>query len=341
MKPLKVIVLVHESLVPPDTMEGYSDKEIAEWKMEFDVIVTLKDMGHEVRPIGLRDELGELRQQILEWQPDIAVNLLEEFHGVATYDQHVVSFLELMRQPYTGCNPRGLLLAHDKALSKKLLTYHRIQTPRFAVLPRSRTFRPPARLKYPLFVKSATEDASLGISQASIVYDAEKLRERVTFVHDQTQSDALVEEYIEGRELYVGVLGNKRLETLPPWELTFGNKKNGTAPIATRKVKWDSRYQKEHGVMTHAAKDLPQGMREKFQRISKRIYRVLELSGYARIDFRLREDGEIFFLEANPNPNLSYGEDFTESAASVGISYEEVLERILRHGLAYRAAWKA
>ena len=111
-------------------------------------------------------------------------------------------------------------------------------------------------------------------------------------------------------------------------------------PIATRKVKWDSRYQKEQGVLTRAAKDLPEPTAQSFARISKRIYRVLELSGYARIDFRLREDGQIFFLEANPNPNLSYGEDFAESAHSLGVSYEDLLGRIITLGQSYRAAWK-
>ena len=196
------------------------------------------------------DNLADLRSAITDWKPDIAFNLLEEFQGIVTYDQYVVAFLELMRQPYTGCNPRGMMISRDKALSKQILSYHRIPTPGFALLPRNRRYRVPPRLKFPLFVKSATEDASLGISQASIVHDGAKLRERVEFIHEQTHSDALVEEYIEGREIYVGVLGNERLTTFPLWELNFGTLPDVMAGIATRKVKWDRKYQKKHGIGT-------------------------------------------------------------------------------------------
>jgi D-alanine-D-alanine ligase len=149
-----------------------------------------------------------------------------------------------------------------------------------------------------------------------------------------------VEEYIEGREVYVGVTGNARLQTFAPWELTFKNLPSGVAPIATRKVKWDHRYQKEHGVMTQAADDLPKPVLDRFATLSKRIYRILELSGYARIDFRIREDGQIYVLEANPNPNLSFGEDFAESAEARGVHYNKLIERILRLGMNYKAAWK-
>src|SRR5687767_7862384 len=222
MKPLRVLVLMHESLVPPASLKGYSDKEIDEFRTEYDVVANLEKAGHTVRALGLGDNLGELRTAITDWKPDVAFNLLEEFQGIVTYDQYVVAFLELMKLPYTGCNPRGMMISRDKTLSKQILSYHRIPTARFALLPRGRRYRQPPRLKFPLFVKSATEDASLGISQASIVHDGAKLRERVEFIHEQTHSDALVEEYIEGREIYIGVLGNERLTTLPLWEMNFG-----------------------------------------------------------------------------------------------------------------------
>ncbi|HEX5648872.1 MAG TPA: hypothetical protein VFX69_04370, partial [Steroidobacteraceae bacterium] len=222
-KPLRVLVLVHETLVPPENTEGYTQQEIDEWQTEFDVTTSLRTMGHDVRVLGLGDNLSELRATILDWKPDIAFNLLEEFQGIVTYDTYVVAFLELMRLPYTGCNPRGMMISRDKVLSKQILAYHRIPTARHALLPRKRRYSVPRKLKFPLFVKSATEDASLGIAQASIVYDGQKLRERVEFIHDQTSSDALVEEYIEGRELYIGVMGNDRLTTFPVWELNFGS----------------------------------------------------------------------------------------------------------------------
>ncbi len=194
MKSLKILVVVHESLMPPASTEGYTDQQIDEWRTEYDVITHLRAMGHDVRCLGVLDSLTALRSEIAEWKPDVVFNLLEEFNGVVTYDQHVVAFLELLEQPYTGCNPRGLLLSRDKPLSKQLLHYHRIPTPQFAVFPRGRVIRLPAKLRYPLFVKSATEDASLGIAQASVVETPEQLRDRIAFMHEQVKTDALVED---------------------------------------------------------------------------------------------------------------------------------------------------
>src|SRR6187551_3812916 len=219
MKKLRVLVLMHDALIPPDTLKGKSEKEIAEWKTEYDVVTHLREMGHDAQPVGLSDDLGKLRREIEQFQPHVAFNLMEEFHGISIYDQHVVSYLELLKQPYTGCNPRGLTLAHDKALCKQILAYHRILTPKFEVYPLGRSITVPKRLKYPLLVKSTTEEASAGISQASVVTNEEKLKDRVTFIYESLKSDALVEEYIEGRELYVSVLGNQRLTVYPIWEL--------------------------------------------------------------------------------------------------------------------------
>src|SRR5690606_23940799 len=202
---------MHEDLVPPETLEGYTDKQILEWKTEYDVVSTLRKMEHDVRPLGVWDDLGKIRKELEEWKPHIAFNLLEEFHGVAMYDQHVVSYLELLKQPYTGCNPRGLMLSHDKALCKQILAYHRVLTPKFVVYPMRRTVKRTKRLQYPLLVKSVSEEASLGIAKASIVTSDEKLKDRVQFIHEHVKSDALVEEYIEGREIYVSILGNQRL----------------------------------------------------------------------------------------------------------------------------------
>jgi D-alanine-D-alanine ligase len=340
MKPLRVLVLMHESLVPPASLKGYSDKQIEEFRTEYDVTANLEKAGHTVRALGLGDNLGDLRAAITDWKPDIAFNLLEEFQGIVTYDQYVVAFLELMKQPYTGCNPRGMMISRDKALSKQILAYHRIPTPGFAVFRRGQRYRVPRKMKFPLFVKSVTEDASLGISQASIVPDADRLKERVQFIHEQTNSDALVEEYVEGRELYVGVIGNERLSTLPVWEMDFGTLPDVMAGIATRKVKWDKRYQAKHGIRTGAAQDLPEGCGAYLDKLSKRIFRALNLSGYARMDFRMRPDGSVFVLEANANPNISHQEDFADSAHAAGVSYPALLEQIIRLGCNYQAAWR-
>jgi D-alanine-D-alanine ligase len=341
MKKLRTLVVVHASLVPPESLEGFTDKQIDEWRTEYDVTSTLRAMGHEVRVLGVLDSLTELRIAISEWKPDVVFNLLEEFNGIVTYDQHVVAYLELMQQPYTGCNPRGLLLSRDKPLSKQLLSYHRIPTPQFAVLRRGVKLHVPRKLKFPLFVKSTSEDASLGIAQASVVEDAHKLRERVAFVHDQLGSDALVEEYIEGQELYVGVLGNERLRRLPVWQMKFGTMPDSLPAIATRKVKWDRRYQQKYGITTEAAHELPPAVLAQLDRMSRRIYRALGLSGYARMDFRVNAAGQCYVLEANANPNVASAEDFAQSALSAGMGYDELLSRIITLGCDYKAQWRA
>lgn len=341
MKKLRVLVLMHESLVPPDSLDGYTPQQIEEWKTEYDVMAFLREAGHEVRALGLYDNLAELRNEITTWKPDIAFNLLQEFQGIVTYDQHIVAFLELMRQPYTGCNPRGMMLSRDKVLTKQLMAWHRIPTPQFALFRRGRPYRLSKKLRYPLFVKSATEDASLGISQASIVEDMARLRERIDFIHESTRTDALVEEYIEGRELYVGLCGNERLRTFPVWEMNFGTLPKLMSGIATRRVKWNLKYQQKHGIQTGRATDLGAAAEENLSRLSKRIYSALHMSGYARMDFRMRADGSVFLLEANCNPNLSNGEDFAAAAASAGISYGSLLERLVRLGLDYQAEWRS
>ncbi len=337
MRQLRVLALVSENLVPPESMEGKTDKEIDEWKTEYDVITTLREMGHQVEVLGLSDDLTPLRNAIVKSKPHVAFNLLEEFHGIVTYDHAIVSYLELMRQPYTGCNPRGLLISKDKALSKKILSYHRIPSPKFAVFPVGRKVVRPRKLAFPIFVKSVIDDASLGISQASVVHDDAGLAERVAFIHEHTQADALAEEFIEGRELYVGVIGNERLQTFPVWELLFT--KSDAPIIATRKVKWDRKYQEKLGVETASAA-IDASLEKQIARICKKVYKALDMSGFARMDLRLRPDGRVYVLEANANPNLAYGEDLAESAEKIGVSYEDLLGKIVALGMRYRAPWK-
>jgi len=340
MKKLRILLMVHETLVPPPDLNGQTEEEIDVWRTEYNVMSTLANLGHDVRVIGIGDRLTELRETVQEWRPHVVFNLLDEFSGIVSYDHYVVAYLELMRQPYTGCNPRGMMLSRDKVLTKQVLAWHRIATPAFRLFPYGKRFQEPRGLKFPLFVKSATEDASLGISQASIVEDMNSLRERVEFIHEHVQTDALVEEYIDGRELYVGVLGNTRLTTLPVWEVDFGTLTDVQAGIATRKVKWDRNYQAKHGISTGTAKSLTPEQNQKLMSASKRIFRALHMSGFARMDFRMREDGTIFLLEANANPDLSYGEDFAESAASAGMSYPRLIMRIVNLGLSYMPEWR-
>jgi D-alanine-D-alanine ligase len=335
MKPLRVLALMHEDLVPPDD-PGDADMLEVPWKTEFDVVSTLREMGHEVRALGVRSDLRVVREAIEEWQPQIAFNLLEEFDGVATYDQNVVAYLELLRVPYTGCNPRGLMLSRDKALSKKVLAYHRIPCPDFAVFPIGRTVRRPRRLSFPLIVKSLTEDASLGIAQASVVESDEKLKERVAFVHESVGTSAIVERYVEGRELYVAVVGNRRLHVFPVWELRMDGLPEEARPIATQRLKLSRPYQKKYGIQWGEARGLPDPVTRRVQELAKRIYRTLGLSGYARIDFRLDAAQSAYVLEANPNPEIAAGEELAASAELAGVSYKGLLQQILSLGLHWR-----
>jgi D-alanine-D-alanine ligase len=336
-KKLRVLVLCQHDLIPPETLPEGVNKESQRWRTEYDVTSTLRAMGHEVIPIGLYDETDVIRQAIQDHSPHVAFNLIEEFDRQPLFDQHVVSYLELKRLPYTGCNPRGLTIAHDKALTKKILAYHRINVPNFAVYPQRRKVRRPRRLKFPLLVKSVIVEGSVGISQASIVNSDEKLSERVEFIHRQTNSPAIAEEYIEGREIYVGVIGNNYLRTYTPWELEMTKLPEGTANIATGKVKWNPKYQEKVGLKTHAADCTPE-LRKRLESLSKRIYRLLSLSGYARLDYRVTEDGRIYLLEANPNPQIAHKEDFADSAEDCGVQYGPLLQKIMTLGLSYDPA---
>jgi D-alanine-D-alanine ligase len=332
--------MVHATLVPPKTIRGLSAAQIDEFRTEYDVLHALRRLGYEVVVVGVGDHLTELRETIEQWRPHVVFNLLDEFRGIISYDHYVVAYLELLRQRYTGCNPRGMMLSRDKVLTKRVLASHGIVTPAFMVFPFGRRVRVPARLEFPLFVKSATEDASLGISQASLVEDVRSLRERVQFIHEQIESDALVEEYVDGRELYVGVLGNSKVVTLPPWELRFGTLPSAHARIASRKVKSDRTYRAKHGIATGEAHDLSDEQRAMFRRLAQRTFRALYMNGFARMDFRLHRDGRIFLLEANPNPNLSKGEDLADSAQAAGMSYAALVKRIVQLGLDYMPEWR-
>lgn len=334
----RIIALVDPDLVPPESIEGVSDEAMADWKMEFDVCATLEELGHDVFRLGL-EEIEQLSEVNEEFAPHVTFNMLEEFHGSATYEPFMVGHLELLRMPYTGCNPRGLLLAHDKFLTKQLLRGAGIPTPQGIVASRGQRLPATGDLQFPLLAKSTVEDASLGITLDSIVHDRRSLERQVERIHEEQQSDALIEEFIEGREFYVGTLGNARPRALPVWELLFHRLPAATPNIATADVKWDFQLQRQIGVDTEQA-DLPDAASRRLRQLARKVHQTLGLSGYARMDFRMTENGQPFVLEANPNPNLSYGEDFAESAAANGISYEATLQKIINLGIAYEPAWK-
>ena len=333
-KKLRVVMLADESLLPNGDLTDFSAKQRELRKTEFDVRDAIEQLGHDLIPIGVSDDLSTIRGAIDAHKPDIVFNLVEEFAGIGHFDQHVVSYLELCKQPYTGCNPRGLTLARDKALTKKILAYHGLKVPEFAIFPQKRAVRRPDDLAFPLFVKSLTEEGSVGISSASVVHDDDKLKERVDYIHRTTNSIAVAEQFIEGREIYVGVMGNSRVTALPAWELEM-TKKNDDAPlVATDRAKWDPEYQQQVGLRTGPAK-ITSKMQADLAALSKKIYRLLGMSGYARLDYRLTEAGEAYLLEANPNPQIAKDEDFALSAGHAKLSYPELIDRLIRFGVQY------
>lgn len=340
MKRLRVIVLTHEDLVPPESIEGLTPKQMQPFKTEFAVSEALRELGHEVHVLGVSHDLLPIRALVEGWEADVVFNLLMEFQDVGAYQAHVVSYLELLRVPYTGCNSLGIQLSRDKALSKKILLHHRIRTPRFGVFPRGRAVRGHAGLRFPVIVKSVDEEASLGIAQASVVSDVEKLHERVAFIHESVGSDAIAEEYVEGRELTVSVLGNERLTTLPLWELTFKSLPEGSLPIATARAKFDLEYQKRVGLTTGAAMGLSPSLAKRIDRVARRVYRELGLSGYARLDLRVTAQDEVYVIEANATPDIARDEDFADSAKRAGIEYPRLIQRIVNLALAYQPRWK-
>lgn len=332
MRKRRVLLLVREDHVPPDSIEGLTDKEIRPWKGEFDVREGLTEHGHEVEVLGVDDDLAAVDGAVRRFRPHAVFNLLEEFARRESFVAYLLGHFELTGQAYTGCNPMGLLYAADKARQQRALRQHRIPTPGFFEAPRGRKVRRPTRMEFPLIVKSQTSHGSMGLSQASVVHDEAALLERVAMVHDTLGTDAIVERYIEGRELYLGVMGNTRLQAFPVWELSLANLPAGAPFVATEKVKWDLAYQERVGLRTGAAEGLPEGVAERVARIARRAYRALEQSGYARMDFRVTEDGRVFLIESNPNCDLTYGEDFAMSAEVAGLEYPSLLERIVGLG---------
>ena len=332
MKKLRVLLLVHSSLIPPEDLSE-DDPRMETYRTEYDVRTVLATLGHDILVTGVYDDLAPIRAALEDWQPDIVFNLLEEFAGNPALDYYIVSYLEMLGIAYTGCNPRGLMLARDKALSKLLLSHHRIHAPDFRIFPLGRSIRPPKASLYPLIVKSRTHEGSVGLAQASFVTNEQQLRERVALIHEMTHDDAIAECYIEGRELYVSVLGNTRLTVLPFRELLFGDSATDTPQLATYKVKWDQNYRDRRNISYEFATDLPEALQNYINRICKRACRILDLNGYMRFDIRLNAENRPYILEANPNPGISTIEDISWSAQQAGLDYPAFIQRLLGLGL--------
>ena len=332
-KKLKVLVLFDGT--SPTTVDQDFSKEMKtkDWQTEANVMAALGALGYTAEHLAIFDDLDLLRQKLENFAPDVLFNLVEQFKNNPGFDQNIVSFLEMQSLPFTGCGSTGLTLCKHKGISKKILGYHRIHVPNFVVIPRGQRIARPKQLKFPIVVKPVKDEASYGISQASFVETEEQLRERVAFIHEKHDADVIAEEYITGRELYVSLMGNLRLTVFPIRELVFGEVPPNEPKIATYRAKWDEEYRKRWGLQNQFADELDPALVAHVERTCKRIYSLLTIDGYARIDLRLTEANEVYFIEANPNPILAEDEDFALSAGKAGLPYPQLIDRIIRHGM--------
>lgn len=331
-KKLKILVLC-DAIEPTPPDHNLADYLAGDRKTEADVLAAFGELGHTVEHLVIFDDLELLRQKLQVFQPDIIFNLADQFRNNRAFDQNIASFLEMHGVPFTGCGSTGLTLCKHKAISKKILGYHRIHVPEFAVIPRGRRGLRPRRLKFPILIKPLKEEASYGISQASFVENDDQFRERVQFIHEKFDNDAIAEEYIAGREFYVSILGNQRLQAFPIRELVFKEVPPDEPKIATYKAKWDEEYRKRWGLENQFAEGLDPSLVRAIEQTCKRIYRLLTIDGYARIDLRVTPDNEIYFIEANPNPVLAADEDFAQSALKAGLAYPQLVNRIVYFGM--------
>ena len=316
---MKILVLF-DVAHPADPDENFSARSLKEEDKptEADVLGCLKRLGHEVETLAVFDNVTAIVEKLKACAPDVVFNLSESFHHDRSHEPNIPALLELMKVRYTGLGPDALLLCKDKALAKKVLAYHRVRLPHFVVSHRAHPLRRLRRFIYPAFVKPVGEESSDGISQASFARDEGEAIERARFIHQKFDCDALIEEYIEGRELYLSVLGNNRLTVFPPREIFFEQVPEDVPKFATFHAKWNEAYRKKWGIKNGPAKPLPEGVEEHLANLGRKVYRLLKIRGFGRIDVRLTATGEVFVIEANPNPSLAADEDFAQSAADRG-----------------------
>jgi len=332
-KKLKVLALF-DSIAPTTLDQDLSAHLTSEdRKSDANVFAALGQLGHTTEALAIFDDLGVLQQKLQQFQPDVIFNLADQFNNNRAFDQNIVSFLAMHGVPFTGCGSTGLTLCKHKGISKKILSYHRIHVPNFVMIARGKRIARPRQLKFPILVKPLKEEASLGISQASFVENDEQFKERVQFIHQSYDNDVIAEEYIEGRELYVSILGNHRLQVFPIRELIFKEVPPDEPKIATYKAKWDEEYRKRWGLQNQFAEGLDPAVAANIEQTCKLIYHLLTIDGYARIDLRLSAKNEVYFIEANPNPILAEEEDFAQSALKANVSYPQLIERIVRLGV--------
>jgi D-alanine-D-alanine ligase len=305
--------------------------EVDEPEMEYQIAEALQECGHEIRLLGVRDDLEYLVRNLSEWEPDLVFNSAEAFRGDESLEYLLPGLLEAEGYRYTGAPPLALQMTRNKAISKKVLAYFGIQVPGFVSYRLHEVVERSPDLAYPLIVKPIQTDASAGIAQASVVQDQESLAERVSFIHERFGQGAIAEEFVDGRELYVSILGNDdHLEILPITEMVFDKAK--TRPeerIATQFAKWDEGYRERKGIRNVLARPLAKAVRQRIVDTCRTAYRALWLRDYARLDIRLTDDGGVWVIEANANPFISYGHDMANAAQKAGMKYCDFIQRIV------------
>jgi D-alanine-D-alanine ligase len=298
---------------------------------EYEVAEALMANRHEVLLVGVNSDLMHLVNRLREFQPDLVFNCAEGFHGDAQLDYVFPALLEAEGFPYTGAPPIALLTTRDKAMSKQVLAFHGIKVPGFATYHVGQEVREPPSLRFPLIVKPLQEDASEGIARASVVQTLAALAERVAFVHQRFAQPAIAEEFVEGRELYVGAIGNgDRLQLLPVVELVFDPERTRREErIATKMAKWDVEYRERKGIKNVIAEGISAEAMDRIEAMSRAAFRALWLRDYARFDIRLTPDGEAWVIEANANPFISFGHDMANAAERAGMTYHDFVERLV------------
>ncbi|MGZ6125075.1 MAG: D-alanine--D-alanine ligase family protein [Myxococcales bacterium] len=299
------------------------------------VAEALRANGYDAFPHEVRDEPSLLA--LAKTNADLIFNMLEAYAGDDSREPQVAGFLDLLELRYTGAGPQALFLAQDKALAKKLFEFHGIRTPRFASCYRGKLDHVDD-LQFPLIVKPASEDGSVGIDAGAVVRGLRELMERISMIQEKFDSPALIEEYIEGREMYVGVLGNDKPAALPVVELDLSRLPEGMPKIAGREVKWDKGTAAYEVTRSAAARDLDAEVAKRLQDTALQVYSVLKLRDYGRVDMRLTPDGRIYVIEANPNPWLAPEAELAIAAGLAGRGYGELIGQIVELALARYAA---
>jgi D-alanine-D-alanine ligase len=331
---LRILVLfeVHDPPAPDEEYERRMREE-SDWRTEGHVVTALKALGHEVHLGAIYKNPRDVIDLVERIQPDLVWNFVQTFHGTRYFESHIAGVLELCRVPYTGCGHRALMLCQDKALSKEILKHHRVPVPPFVVSRRSQPSKKLSRTIFPVLVKPLAEEGSVGISRDSFAETEEQALARANYLHERLKHDVIIEGYVSGREIYVGVLGNDRLKVLPPRELKFSKVPEGEPKFASFKAKWDEGYRERWGIFSTFPDDLTESLQRSIATVAKRAFRALQMRGFGRIDLRLTEEGKLVVVEANPNPEIAQGEDLAEAAAKAGLPYHELIERIAVLGL--------